>query len=714
MAAPWRWAWLVVAALARPALPSHHGNRVADWLPAAEPLEEGEAPPPPAEAAAAGADAAALDEASRRADAGGRGAGRADALTAYYGGDASVLRLSRRMNRGVTDFGLHDRIVAALLGPAAPKRFVIAVLGGRVTSGEGRWASAAWPRVLERRLKPFFTSLGVDFEVRSAAAASRNRFPDAFCLGALLGPDVDVVIREWSPKGMSEGLPEALGWLDAGQRSDLVWNVNISDRTNRNKQASRVPFRELAASEVFLRTVFGLRTRPALQFLSLDSDGGDNASSLRHAVEKGGVFYDAYRRYSTSFFSGREKRATFPTSKAPISAVLLELRAYDHLRKVRQAKLHDGGSKDRCKDKDVKVCPIDADKPDGFHARAAYDGFDASHKSWAQFVGGGLYDKRGKYLSHLGHELVGNQVAYHYLQYANTTLLRLLRSRTVAADVAALVARSAKARNVKSPLPHAAICTGPLCDKHLSRPKCAYSSLPKHAAPDVGDLVSNASAVTRWSNVAVGGGKHDASCGDLDRAAACGDETSLECFSHEMACSHGGQTRAFEGFAGSGPLQLDVDFARRAVLISSRRRRPAPVTTANWKTELKVTVEGAPCGPPACVAVGGDGDPTQSLYIDLAKVPDCDECKTCWMLQPVHVDLEVSPLPELGADVCALRDGACAAAGDWAHYDLGCTPRPNRKDACWRPLLRNVYSGELSDVRNPQMVRALVNSIVVL
>ena len=179
--------------------------------------------------------------------------------------------------------------------------------------------------------------------------------------------------------------------------------------------------------------------------------------------------------------------------------------------------------------------------------------------------------KRGKYLSHLGHELVGNQVAYHYLQYANTTLLRLLRSQTITTDIAALVARSAKARNVKSPLPHAALCTGPLCDKHLSRPRCAYSSLPKHAAPDVGDLVSNASAVTRWSNVAVGGGKHDASCGDLDRAAACGDETSLECFSHEMACSHGGQTRAFEGFAGSGPLQpvwksnLQPDFNVRVI-----------------------------------------------------------------------------------------------------------------------------------------------------
>ena len=59
------------------------------------------------------------------------------------------------------------------------------------------------------------------------------------------------------------------------------------------------------------------------------------------------------------------------------------------------------------------------------------------------------------------------------------------------------------------------------------------------------------------------------------------------------------------------------------------------------------------------------------------------------------------------------KDGKCAASDKWAHYDLGCQPRPNRKDACWRPLLRNIFSGELSDVRNPQVVKASVNSIIV-
>ena len=180
---------------------------------------------------------------------------------------------------------------------------------------------------------------------------------------------------------------------------------------------AQVPVRELAASEVWLRTVFGMRTRPALQFLSLDSDGGDDASRLRHAVEKGGVLYDAYRRYSTSFFSAFGS-------------------AFDHLRKVRSAKIREGtygGTK--CKEKDVKVCPVDAAAPDGVHARAAYDGFDATdHGGWPRFVGGGLFDKRGKALSHLGHEVIGNQLAYHYLQYANTTLHRLLRSDDPARD----------------------------------------------------------------------------------------------------------------------------------------------------------------------------------------------------------------------------------------------------------------------------------------
>ena len=133
------------------------------------------------------------------------------------------------------------------------------------------------------------------------------------------------------------------------------------------------------------------------------------------------------------------------------------------------------------------------------------------------------------------------------------------------------------------------------------------------------------------------------------------------CFAgRALACSHDAQTRAFEGYAGSGPLMLDVDFnrnARCAVLISEPTSTgPKPITTANWDLELRVTVEGAPCRPPACAVVSGDAtDATQSLYIDLTQIEDCDECKTCWMLQPVHIDIEVAPLAETGADVCVFN-----------------------------------------------------------
>ena len=200
----------------------------------------------------------------------------------------------------------------------------------------------------------------------------------------------------------------------------------------------------------------------------------------------------------------------------------------------------------------------------------------------------------------------------------------------------------------------------------LERARAAHPRFKNHPRPaQVGDFVSNATARTRWTNVAVeadgrSGAAPPASCGAWERANACGDEASLECFSHEMACSHDAQTRAFEGYAGSGPLMLDVDFnrnARCAVLISEPTSTgPKPITTANWDLELRVTVEGAPCRPPACSVVSGDEtDATQSLYIDLTQIDDCDECKTCWMLQPVHIDIEVAPLAETGADVCVFN-----------------------------------------------------------
>ena len=45
--------------------------------------------------------------------------------------------------------------------------------------------------------------------------------------------------------------------------------------------------RELASHEVQMRQVWNMRQRPALMYVVPDMDGGDDASTLRTALEKG-------------------------------------------------------------------------------------------------------------------------------------------------------------------------------------------------------------------------------------------------------------------------------------------------------------------------------------------------------------------------------------------------------------------------------------------
>ena len=61
--------------------------------------------------------------------------------------------------------------------------------------------------------------------------------------------------------------------------------------------------RELASHEVQMRQVWNMRQRPALVYVVPDMDGGDDASTLRTALEKGGVFGDAYHKFSSTFLS---------------------------------------------------------------------------------------------------------------------------------------------------------------------------------------------------------------------------------------------------------------------------------------------------------------------------------------------------------------------------------------------------------------------------
>ena len=56
-----------------------------------------------------------------------------------------------------------------------------------------------------------------------------------------------------------------------------------------------MPKKELAAYEVGLRHAWGLRGRPAVSVIAADADGGDDAKTMRVALEKGGAFFEACR-----------------------------------------------------------------------------------------------------------------------------------------------------------------------------------------------------------------------------------------------------------------------------------------------------------------------------------------------------------------------------------------------------------------------------------
>jgi len=78
------------------------------------------------------------------------------------------------------------------------KKFVIAVLAYSVAAGHDNYHSQSWPNMWERQMTAGFASLGVELEVRNEAVGGTSAFPRTFCMPAVLGTDVDVVVWEFS------------------------------------------------------------------------------------------------------------------------------------------------------------------------------------------------------------------------------------------------------------------------------------------------------------------------------------------------------------------------------------------------------------------------------------------------------------------------------------------------------------------------------------
>ena len=99
------------------------------------------------------------------------------------------------------------RVALAMAGRRGGGVFSVGVTGSSVTAGHGGFGDAAWPLVLERRLAPVWRRhFGVRFVVHNQAVGGRDPWPASWCLGAMMGADVDIVMREWEYWGAADGL----------------------------------------------------------------------------------------------------------------------------------------------------------------------------------------------------------------------------------------------------------------------------------------------------------------------------------------------------------------------------------------------------------------------------------------------------------------------------------------------------------------------------
>ena len=103
-------------------------------------------------------------------------------------------------------------------------------------TGHDAFETTSWPRFFERRLRPLWEKLSVEFVVRNHAVGGRNPNPWSLCLAPMLGEDSDVIMREWEY------------WqFDHGFRNLPIARQGADTRE--------------AAIEILLRTAFSLRNQ---------------------------------------------------------------------------------------------------------------------------------------------------------------------------------------------------------------------------------------------------------------------------------------------------------------------------------------------------------------------------------------------------------------------------------------------------------------------
>lgn len=118
------------------------------------------------------------------------------------------------------------------------KEFIIGVTGTSIAAGHENYFNQSFPVVWGALMKEAFARAGVGLTVRNHAIGNSPIYPSYFCVGEIVGEDVDLVLWEYSLMGGDDGDLEQ--WLRSAlllpkQPHLLLCDAGIRHRDGRNQ-----------------------------------------------------------------------------------------------------------------------------------------------------------------------------------------------------------------------------------------------------------------------------------------------------------------------------------------------------------------------------------------------------------------------------------------------------------------------------------------------
>ena len=645
-------------------------------------------------------------------------------ISEYYEGDRKVLvraTLADDINPA-DNAALVARIAVKILRAVAREllgqthkysvSFTVAAVGGKAVAGYPGSASTSFMAVLEARVAELWRLLSIDFRAFNAAIDSFDisPAPQLDCIRPMASDEADMVVVE-VPTAAAMGRSVAKAQKGAAPQKE-----------------------EEAVAEMILRRVLDMPGQHAAVLLYLDrgtGGGKSRAEALYSDIFEGAAPLGGYRNHSITVLE--------PFGKS-----------VSHLR-WRSAKMYGAGeaplpptcgeacssAKDyaQC---DVAVCPLRPRMGDGFHeapqAVPAEDAADVARAYGALDAGAGdLFAvdadaEDGQLLPFLlGHELIGNQLAYQQLtlmERALKVLLDFVKLMPEGAGFLSEIVGSLRERTRTGKLPLNALCSDHACRHRLH---CFYAHEPRLAEGlDASDLFEPTIG-GGWKAVAA---QPEFRCDEERRARTCDGKRPEECALETRKCNFPGWRRAWRGTEPDGPLTIhlvpkrlklcrvhifepewieagidmvdplregerDFDEDERALAGVLRGKN-----LANWRTELAVKINGKRCAKGCDVRTEGN---RFWLDIDLPKHFGENVCRGG--AEALTITLEMKPVQDIhGEKLCqgsgrmwsmfGIKKLRCTPEGKWLGYDM---PRACRekKGSC---QLRSDFSRDPKDV----------------